>query len=65
MSLEESPPAIVENWVGQIDDLFNLTTPKSGIHTLQHADRILARDSGISVGDKPIVKSIGDRPQQW
>ena len=31
----------------------------------EHADRILARDSGISVGDKPIVKSIGDRPQQW
>ena len=31
----------------------------------QHADRILARDSGVAIGGKPIVKAIGDRPQQW
>jgi hypothetical protein len=31
----------------------------------QHADRILARDSGVTIGGKPIVKAIGDTSQQW
>jgi hypothetical protein len=65
IGLDESPPAIVEKRVGEIDDLVNLTTPKGGIHTPQHVDRILARESAITFGSKPIVKAIGNRPQQW
>jgi hypothetical protein len=42
-----------------------LTASKFGIHMWQHPDRICARDSGVAIGGKPIVKAIGDRPQQW
>ena len=65
IGLAESPPTTVENRVGQIGDLLDLTAPKVGIRMPQLADKILARASGVAIGGKPIVKAIGDRPQQW
>ena len=35
-----------------------------GVHTRQDADSKLARAGRVAVGDEPIVKTIGDRPQQ-
>jgi len=65
MDLDESPPTIVENRMGKVGDRFNLTVPKVSIHQRQHADRILARVSGVAIEGKPIVKVLGDRAQQW
>src|SRR5260370_24122777 len=45
--------------------LLNLAASKLNLHMRQHADRILARDSGVAVGGKPIVKAIRDTSQQW
>jgi Putative esterase len=65
IGLDESSPTSVENRMGQLTDFFHMTTAKIGIHMLEHADRIPARFSSIAIGGKPIVKAIGDRPQQW
>src|SRR5258708_40324155 len=63
--LAKSPPTIAENRLGQVGKLLNLTASKLNLHMRQHADRILARDSGLAVGGTPVVKAIGDTPQQW
>src|SRR2546429_4646151 len=42
----------VENRVGQIGDLLDLTAPKVGIRMPQLADKILARASGVAIGGK-------------
>src|SRR6266481_5871986 len=54
-------PTSAENWLGQVGNFLNLTASKFGIHMWQHADRLCARDSGVAIGGKPIVKAIGDR----
>jgi len=51
--------------VGQFGKLLDLTSSKVSIHIRQHADRILARDSGVAIGGEPVAKAIGDRSQQW
>jgi hypothetical protein len=55
----------VENQVGQTTDFFHMTAPKVRIHLFQHADRFGARVSSVAIGGKPIVKAVGNRPQQW
>ena len=60
----KSPPTILENRASQIGDLFDPTASKASIHMRQLADKILARVSRVAMGDQPIVKAIGDRPQQ-
>jgi len=62
--LDETPPAIVENRSGQIRDFFDPTAPKFGIHMPQFRDRTLTRELGVAIRDKPIVKAVGDGPQQ-
>jgi hypothetical protein len=65
IGFDESSPTIVENQVGQTTDFFHMTAPKVRIHLFQHADRIGARVSSVAIGGKPIVKAVGNRPQQW
>jgi len=40
------------------------TAAQLRIHTRQHTDRKLARASSEAVSGEPIVKTIGDWPQQ-
>src|SRR6266705_5354023 len=65
IGFDESSPAIVENQVGQTTNFFHMTALKVRIHMFQHADRIAARVSSVAIGGKPIVKTVGNRPQQW
>jgi len=65
IDLHKGLPAIVENRVAQLRDLVDAAAAQVRIHTRQHADRKLARAWGEAAVGEPIVKTVGDWPQQW
>jgi hypothetical protein len=50
--------------VGQLCDLINVPESQVCVNMPQHANRKLARASGVTVAGEPIIETISDRPQQ-